>query len=153
MATIHYIKSILRILEIKNCISCKSLPSLPTAFLLITFHGNEASFRRFRGINILVTINGFPEVVKLPGLHATSWVETSVQCRYLPNFPVHVLKFFFCPSILPLLYLITPIAQTFIQEMKFPAFIFDLQINIALLIYSFPILSNTFLHFVVHDLI
>ena len=47
----------------------------------------------------------------------------------------------FVQSIIHPLYLITPIAQAFKSEMKFSEFIFDLQINFTLLMYSFPILS------------
>ena len=42
---------------------------------------------------------------------------------------------------IPALYLITPIAQTFKPEMKFPAFRFDRQINSTLLMYSLPMFS------------
>ena len=35
--------------------------------------------------------------VHIPSCHTTFWVQTSVQCHYLCSFPVHVMKFLFCP--------------------------------------------------------
>ena len=67
--------------------------------------------------------------------HTNSWMQTSVQCHYLSSFPIYILNSPFVQSRIPPLYLITPIAQAFMLEIKFLAFRFDFQINFTLLMY------------------